>query len=130
MGSGPFKFVSYQPRSMVVFEKNAEFYEAGKPYFDGLEFHLIPDVTALTNAVISGTVHFTNEVPPKDWATVSTSPGIVGADAGRVALLLAVDEQHRRADGQPQGAPAIAHAINREAIVAATFLVRPCSLGV
>ena len=32
VGSGPFKFVSYQPRSMVKFEKNADFYEAGKPH--------------------------------------------------------------------------------------------------
>ena len=37
VGSGPFKFVSYQPRSMVKFEKNPDFYEAGKPYFDGME---------------------------------------------------------------------------------------------
>jgi peptide/nickel transport system substrate-binding protein len=78
VGSGPFKFVSYQPRSMVTFEKNPDYYEAGKPYVDGLEFHLIPDVTALTNAVLSGTVDFSNEIPPKDWATVSATPGIVG----------------------------------------------------
>ena len=69
IGSGPFKFVSYQPRSMVTFETQPEaFYEEGKPYFDGLEFHLIADVTALTNAVLAGTVNFSNEIPPKDWA--------------------------------------------------------------
>lgn len=121
VGSGPFKFVSYQPRSMVVFEKNADFYEAGKPYFDGLEFHLIPDVTALTNAVISGTVHFTNEVPPKDWATVSTSPGLVGQtlEGSRYYWLLMNNTVAPLDNAKVR--QAIAHVINREAIVAATF---------
>ena len=104
IGSGPFKFVSYQPRSMVKFEKNPDYYEAGKPYFDAMEFHLIADVTALTNAVMSGTVNFSNEIPPKDWATVSSTPGIVGPDAGGLALLLAAAEQRDAAARQAEGA--------------------------
>lgn len=121
VGSGPFKFISYQPRSMVKFEKNAEFYEEGKPHFDGMEFHLIPDVTALTNAVISGTVHFTNEVPPKDWASVSTSPGIVGEtlEGSRYYWLL-MNNTIAPLDN-PKVRQAIAYAINRQAITAATF---------
>jgi peptide/nickel transport system substrate-binding protein len=121
IGSGPFKFVSYQPRSMVKFEKNPDFYEAGKPHFDGMEFHLIPDVTALTNAVTSGTVHFTNEVPPKDWAMVSTTPGIVGQtlEGSRYYWLLMNNTVKPLDD--PKVRQAIAHVINREAIVAGTF---------
>lgn len=121
IGSGPFKFVSYQPRSMVIFEKNPNFYEAGKPYFDGMEFHLIADVTALTNAVISGTVHFTNEVPPKDWANVSNSAGIVGQtlEGSRYYWLLMNNTVAPLDNAKVR--QAIAHAINREAIVAATF---------
>lgn len=121
IGSGPFKFVSYQPRSRINFEKNVEFYEADKPYFDGMEFHLIADVTALTNAVISGTVHFTNEVPPKDWATVSSSAGIVGQtlEGSRYYWLL-MNNTVAPMDN-PKVRQAIAHAINREAVTAATF---------
>lgn len=121
IGSGPFKFVSYQPRSMVKFEKNADYYEEGKPYFDGMEFHLIPDVTALTNAVMSGTVHFTNEVPPKDWATVSSTPGITGTtlEGSRYYWLLMNNTIEPL--NNPLVRQAIAHVINREAIVAATF---------
>ncbi len=128
VGSGPFKFISYQPRSMVKFEKNASFYEEGKPYFDGLEFHLIPDVTALTNAVISGTVDFTNEVPPKDWSMVSTSPGIVGQtlEGSRYYWLL-MNNTVAPMDN-PKVRQAIAHVINREAIVAATFFGQAKSL--
>jgi peptide/nickel transport system substrate-binding protein len=31
IGSGPFKFVSYQPRSAIKFERNPDYYEEGKP---------------------------------------------------------------------------------------------------
>jgi len=121
IGSGPFKFISYQPRSMITFEKNAEFYEAGKPHFDGLEMHLIADVTALTNAVLSGTVNFSNEIPPKDWQTVIATPGISGQtlEGSRFYWLL---PNHDRAPMDDQKVrQAIAHAIDRTAIVAGTF---------
>ncbi len=121
VGSGPFKFVSYQPRSMIVFEKNADFYEEGKPHFDGLEFHLIADVTALTNAVLSGTVNFSNEIPPKDWQTVISAPGIVGQtlEGSRFYWLLPNHDRSPLDDQKVR--QAIAHAIDRSAIVAGTF---------
>ena len=34
VGSGPFKFVSYEPRSAIKFERNPDYFQAGKPYFD------------------------------------------------------------------------------------------------
>ena len=121
IGSGPFKFVSYQPRSIVKFEKNPEFYEAGKPYFDALEFHLIADVTALTNAVLSGTVNFSNEIPPKDWAQVRSTPGLTGKtlEGSRYYWLL-LNNTTPPLDN-PKVRQAIAYAISREAIVAGTF---------
>src|SRR5262249_40528775 len=50
VGSGPFKFVSYEPRSAIKFERNGSYFQEGKPYFDAMEYRIISDVTALTNA--------------------------------------------------------------------------------
>lgn len=121
VGSGPFKFVSYQPRSMITFEKNAAFYEAGKPYVDALEMHLIADVTALTNAVLSGTVNFSNEIPPKDWATVSATPGLVGQTLEGSRYYWLLPNNTKAPLDNPKVRQAIAHVIDRKAIVAATF---------
>lgn len=106
---------------MIAFEKNAAFYEAGKPYVDALEMHLIADVTALTNAVLSGTVNFSNEIPPKDWATVQATPGLVGRtlEGSRYYWLLPNNTKAPLDD--PKVRQAIAHVIDRKAIVAATF---------
>lgn len=121
VGSGPFKFVSYEPRSMVKFARNENFYEAGKPYFDALEFHLIADITALTNAVISGNINFSNEIPPKDWQMVSATPGLVGTtlEGSRYYWLL-MNNTVAPLDN-PKVRQAIAHAIDRSAIVAGVF---------
>lgn len=121
VGSGPFKFVSYQPRSMIVFEKNKDFYEAGKPYVDGLEMHLIADVTALTNAVLSGTVNFSNEIPPKDWQSVQATPGITGQTLEGSRFYWLIPNNTVKPFDNPKVRQAIAHVINREAIVAGTF---------
>src|SRR5882757_537088 len=75
-GSGPFKFLSYEPRSAIKFERNPHYFQEGKPYFDAMEYRIIPDITALTNAVTSGEVNFSNEIPPKDWASVTTAPNL------------------------------------------------------
>ena len=121
IGSGPFKFVSYQPRSMVMFEKNKDFYETGKPYVDALEMHLIADVTALTNAVLSGTVNFSNEIPPKDWQIVKSTPGITGQTLEGSRFYWLIPNNTVKPFDDPKVRQAVAHVINREAIVAGTF---------
>ena len=103
--SGPFKFVSYEPRSAIKFERNPDYFQAGKPYFDAMEYRIITDVTALTNAVMSGQVNFCNEIPPKDWAKVKSNAEPGRPDARRLALLLAARQHHEKAARQSQGAP-------------------------
>lgn len=132
VGSGPFVFESYAPRSMVKFTRNENFYEEGKPYVDALEMHLIPDVTALTNAIVSGTINFSNEIPPKDWSMVTSTPGLTGAalDGSRFFWLL--PNNTREPLDQPVVRQAIAHAIDRDALVRGAFFgqAKPTTGGV
>ncbi len=73
VGSGPFKFVTYEPRSAIKVRAQSQLSSRpGKPYFDALwNTASLPTSTALTDAIMSGEVNFSNEIPPKDWATVS-----------------------------------------------------------
>ena len=105
IGSGPFKFVSYEPRSAIKFERNANYFQEGKPYFDAMEYRIISDITALANAVASGEVNFSNEIPPKDWASMKANANLDDANARGLALLLDADQQYREAARQSEGAP-------------------------
>ncbi len=68
VGTGPFKFVEYVPNSMLVVEANPDYWEEGLPYLDGIEFQIVPENTARTTALTSGTVDFIEYAPAQDMA--------------------------------------------------------------
>ncbi len=43
IGSGPFILDSYQPDVALTFKRNPNWFEAGKPYVDGVKIAIIPD---------------------------------------------------------------------------------------
>ncbi len=49
IGTGPFSFVSYEPQQGIKLAKNAEYWQAGLPYLDEVEFKIInsPDTALL-----------------------------------------------------------------------------------
>jgi peptide/nickel transport system substrate-binding protein len=121
VGSGPFKFVSYEPRSAIKFERNPNYFQAGQPYFDAMEYRIISDVTALTDAIMSGEVNFSNEIPPKDWATVAANSDLatLAIEGSRYYWLLP-NNQNKPLDN-PKVRQAIGLALDRNALVAGAF---------
>ena len=121
VGSGPFRFVSYTPRDSIVFERNEDYYEEGRPYFDGMVYRIISDPTALSNGLKSGEIHFSNEVPPKDWSAIVSQSDMVDAAIEGSRYFWMVPNHTREPLGNPLVRQAIAHALNRAAIVQGAF---------
>lgn len=65
-GTGPFVFEEYVPTTRLTVTKNAEYWDTGKPYLDGIEFTPISDDTQRTNAIITDTVDFVEYAPLAD----------------------------------------------------------------
>jgi peptide/nickel transport system substrate-binding protein len=38
IGTGPFKFVEYKPNQGIKLAKNPDYWKAGRPYLDGIEY--------------------------------------------------------------------------------------------
>jgi peptide/nickel transport system substrate-binding protein len=57
VGTGPFVFVEYQRDAKLVFKKNKNYWNKGKPYLDGLEFVVIADETVRKMAFQRGDIH-------------------------------------------------------------------------
>jgi peptide/nickel transport system substrate-binding protein len=57
VGTGPFKFVEYERDARLVFERNDDYWEEGKPYLDGLEYVVIADATVRKIAFQQGDIH-------------------------------------------------------------------------
>jgi peptide/nickel transport system substrate-binding protein len=57
VGTGPFKFVSYQRDVSLKYEKFAGYWDKGKPYLDGVEFIFITDPTVARMSFERGEAH-------------------------------------------------------------------------
>jgi len=58
VGSGPFKFVSWERGQQLVLEANPQFPQAlgGRPYLDRAVFRIIPEATTMLTELLSGNV--------------------------------------------------------------------------
>jgi peptide/nickel transport system substrate-binding protein len=54
IGTGPFKFVSYKPNESIKLVRNAQYWKAGRPYLDGIEWTIIPSRSTAILAFIAG----------------------------------------------------------------------------
>ncbi len=57
VGTGPFIFDSYERDSNLSYKRNPNYWEAGKPYLDGVQFIVISDETVRKLAFQKGDIH-------------------------------------------------------------------------
>jgi peptide/nickel transport system substrate-binding protein len=76
IGTGPFKFKSWERGQRVSLIKNESYRVAGKPYLDGIEFIAINDSTALMNALVAGQVDAVAQLDPSLAGIVSANPAL------------------------------------------------------
>jgi peptide/nickel transport system substrate-binding protein len=80
VGTGPFKFVSYQPNQQFVLTANTEYYEAGLPHLKTVVFKFFKDQSALASALRSKAIDMTWFKNPKVAALIArTSHDLVSA---------------------------------------------------
>ncbi len=56
LGTGPFKFVRYNPGSMLELTKNSNYWFKGRPYLDGVRFYILRDEATRLAAFRTGRV--------------------------------------------------------------------------
>src|ERR1700756_3704473 len=54
IGTGPFKFVEFKPNEVVRTARNQDYWKPGRPYLDGIEWHIIKDVATRNLTFIAG----------------------------------------------------------------------------
>lgn len=61
IGTGPFKFVSYDQSVSITYEKNKDYFRKGRPYLDGLVFYIVKDPSTWFAALRTGRILLTSE---------------------------------------------------------------------
>ncbi len=122
IGTGPFRFVEFVPNSILVLEKNPDYWLEGRPYLDGIEVQVIPDDTARTTALVSGTVDLIEAAPPKDFTLIDADSNLQRIGGESANLRWIVFNQRREPWDRKEVRQAIATGIVRSQMIdAAVF---------
>jgi ABC-type transport system substrate-binding protein len=54
VGAGPWKFVSWADNQALIVTRNESYWRPGRPYLDGIEFNIIPELATGLRSVVAG----------------------------------------------------------------------------
>ncbi len=118
-GTGPFKLKEWVPNTRTVLEKNPDYFIPGQPLLDEVIYQPIPDDTARSTAVRTGTVDFIEYAPPKDLELLRGDSNItITGEGNNNVRFLAFNTTVTPFDN-PKVRQAIAWAVDREAVLQA-----------
>jgi peptide/nickel transport system substrate-binding protein len=120
MGTGPFKFVSWEPGQRIRLVRNEEYWDKGRPYLDGVNFVPFADDQTRLTALRAGDIMLMDFVPQEQMNSIGRDKSLtLYADVG-IFMCIIFNPQRKPYD-DPRVRQAIAYAIDRDAVVKTIF---------
>jgi peptide/nickel transport system substrate-binding protein len=124
IGTGPYKFRSWQPGDRLELERNDQYW-GRKPDFERLTIRFISNGASRVAALLAGTVDLIDSVPPNDAAKLGANPALkVFSSPSARLIYLALDSTRDRSPfitdsaGKPMDANPLKDVRVRQAISA------------
>jgi peptide/nickel transport system substrate-binding protein len=76
VGAGAYGFVSWADGERIVVKRNEKYWKANRPYPDGIEFAIIPELTTGARSVTAGQNDLIYQLPPRQKAIMERSSNI------------------------------------------------------
>ncbi len=76
VGAGAYAFVSWADGEKIVVKRNEKYWKANRPYPDGIEFSIIPELTTGARSVTAGQNDLIYQLPPRQKAIVERASSI------------------------------------------------------
>ena len=70
VGAGAYTFVSWADGERIVIKRNEKYWKLNRPYPDGIEFAIIPELTTGVRSVTAGQNDLIYQLPPRQKAVV------------------------------------------------------------
>ena len=91
LGTGPYRFVSWQPDSQIVLEANPDYW-GGKPAWDKVVYRFIPTDSSRVAALLAGDVDLIENVPSSSLNVLRKNQNFrLESASGNRVLYLALD---------------------------------------
>jgi peptide/nickel transport system substrate-binding protein len=124
VGSGPFRFVSWDAGQALTLEANPDFPEAlgGRPYLDRMVFRIVQEATTRLTELLTGAVDVNYSVLPDEARQVEGQRGVeLTHFAGREFLYVGLNNEQAPFD-DPRVRLAVSHAMDRQGLIDAVLL--------
>ncbi|MGH3274159.1 MAG: ABC transporter substrate-binding protein [Streptosporangiaceae bacterium] len=76
VGTGPFQFVSWVPNEKIVVKRAANYFQAGRPYLNGITFEFLPNEESRVQALEAGQLDWADSVPLQALPTMKSSAAV------------------------------------------------------
>lgn len=76
VGAGAYAFVSWADGEKIVIKRNEKYWKPNRPYPDGIEFSIIPELTTGSRSVTAGQNDLMYQLPPRQKAIVERASSI------------------------------------------------------
>ena len=123
VATGPYRVVDYRPDSALVLEAHDEYW-GGRPPLKGVRFLEVPEVSARVNGLLAGDFDMACDIPPDQIKRVEDSPRHTVRGGMIANNRILVFDKHHPVLANSKMRLALAHAIDRQAIVDALWLGR------
>ena len=116
VAAGPFKVKEFKPDNSLVLSAH-DAYFGGKPNVKEIRYQVVPEVSGRVNGLLSGEFDFVTDIPPDQIKTIEANPKfeVVGGPVLNHRIIV-FDKNHPQL-ANPKIRLAMAHAIDRDAIV-------------
>jgi ABC-type transport system substrate-binding protein len=77
VGTGPFKFVSWQDNDNFVLARNENYWRRGLPYLDGINMRIISELNTVVRTVLAGETDVALNLQPQQKAVADRSSNVM-----------------------------------------------------
>jgi len=123
MGSGPYKFVSWDKGHEMMVAAFEQFYKPGKPESKSIRFVIAPDDTTRVNALRTGEVDLIDYVPAKEVKALLNDQKFT-VDISEAPFMCLQFNCKEGPLANPLVRRAIAYAVDRQGVIDAAFVGR------
>lgn len=120
VGTGPFRVERYATGDSIELVANEDYWD-GAPAVAGVTFEFIPEPTTAVAALQAGEIHWTDNLPPQQVASLSSDDSLELGQVGSNDYWYLALNQDREPYDDVDVRRAISYAIDREAITEATM---------
>ena len=124
VGTGPYKFDSWQSGQSITFVRNPDYWDKGRPYLDRIVFRIIPDANTRALALEAGDIDY---IPSYDMSTndairlKKTRGVLVSTGRGVPRVLLLFYNTKKKPFDDPRVRKALLAGLDRQMMLSSAY---------